>query len=92
MKHDIRRKLTASYRDVQSTYSAFDYGATGKINLSDFLNHRDIKRMHPQYTAEDIKAWLFRDNVFKKTRQGEPESSINFLTFKKYFFPQLLQI
>lgn len=92
MKHDIRKRLTAVYRDVHATYSAFDHGGTGRITLSGLLNHRDIKRMQPQYSTEDIKAWLYRDNVFKKAGPGEPESSIDFPTFKKFFFPQLLQI
>lgn len=92
MKNDIRKRLSALYRDVHLAFSAFDHGGTGKISISDLLNHRDIKRMQTLYSRDDMKIWLYRDNVFRKTKPAEPESTIDFLTFKKFFFPQLLQI
>jgi hypothetical protein len=47
--------------------------------------------MNPQYTAEDVKLWLYRDNVFDKTEEGV-DSEIGYGQFKKYFFPALMQI
>jgi hypothetical protein len=83
--------MSTVYRDPQSAYATFDFTGSGKIALKDILNHQVIKKMDPQYTAEDVKLWLYRDNVFENTEEGI-ESEIGYGQFKKYFFPALMQI
>jgi hypothetical protein len=47
--------------------------------------------MQPKYTADDVKLWLLRDNVFYNTEEGL-DSEIGYGQFKKFFFPTLMQI
>lgn len=45
--------------------------------------------MQPKYTADDVKLWLLRDNVFYNTEEGL-DSEIGYGQFKKFFFPTLM--
>lgn len=91
MKVEICKRLVAIYGDVRATFGAFDYNGTGCITLSAFVGHRDIKRMAPLYTSDEIKEWLFRDKVFERPKPGESEPTIDFQTFKRHFFPQVVR-
>ena len=92
MKLDVCKRLMAIYGDIRATFGEFDYNGTGCVTLSVFLSHRDIKRMEPLYTLDEIKEWLFRDKVFERPKPGESEPSIDFQTFKRHFFPQTLGV
>lgn len=83
--------MSVIFRDPQTAYSTFDFTGSGKIALKDVLNHQVVKRMQPRYTADDVKLWLYRDNVFQNTEAGL-DSEIGYIQFKKYFFPALMQI
>ena len=81
--------MSTIYRDPQSAYATFDFTGSGKIALKDILNHQVIKKMQPKYTADDVKLWLLRDNVFYNTEE-RLDSEIGYGQFKKFFFPTLM--
>lgn len=84
--------MKANFRDPWSAYAVLDFSGRGFITKSDFFRCREVNLLQSKYTREDIEAWFARDDIFKNTKQGEPESRIDFTQFKKYFFPQLMQI
>lgn len=48
-----------------------------------------VKRLLSSFTEADIKEYLYRENLFK---EGNPNSKIDFETFKKAYFPHLFHI
>ena len=81
----MRRDIKKMYKDPDSAFASFNFYGKKVINMHDILNHMFITRFG--YDREDIKAYLLRDKVFISE-----DTEIDFLTFKKNFFPNLLLI
>ena len=80
--------MTTVFKDPQTAYTAFDLQGQGKLYIQNILNHRVIEMVcaNNKWTKADVTIWLYRDGIFKKTE----DHSIDFLLFKKFFFPQFL--
>ena len=85
VKTQMRRDVKKMYRDPDSAFASFNFAGKKVIAMSDILNHLFVTRF--RYDREDIKAYLLRDKVFRSE-----DSEIDFATFKKHFFPELLLI
>ena len=81
----MRRDIKKMYKDPDSAFASFNFFGKKVITMNDILNHMFITRFG--YDREDIKAYLLRDKVFPSE-----DTEIDFLTFKKHFFPNLLLI
>ena len=81
----LRSVITKVYKDPDTAFATFNFRGEATIGLDDILNHMVIKRTG--YDKEDIKSYLLRDKVF-----ASEASKIDFLQFKKFFFPQLMLI
>ena len=71
------RKL---YKDPESAFAAFNFRGQAKIGLQEILDSRLVKISG--YEAADVKSYLLRDKVFLSDT-----SEIDYMQFKKYFFP-----
>ena len=89
MKREIRDSIKRMYRDPLSAYGTFDYFGEGKIMIKQLLNHEFFKNISNKYSIEDVKQWLYRDEVFQRLENDE-DSFIDFIQFKKHFFPQVM--
>ncbi len=91
MKREIRESIKRMYRDPLTAYGTFDYFGEGKIMIKQLLNHDFFKNIYNKYSYDDVKQWLYRDEVFQRLENDE-DSFIDFIQFKKHFFPQVMQI
>lgn len=66
MKLDIRKQLRDKFRSVESAYSSFDFPGAGNLTMRQLMKQREMKVILQKYSAEDVKSWFYRDNIFKK--------------------------
>ena len=81
----MRTIVRQVYKDPESAFATFNFRGEATIGLDDILNHMVIKRTG--YDKEDVKSYLLRDKIF-----ATETSEIDYLVFKKFFFPQLMLI
>ena len=81
----LRSVVKQVYKDPDSAFATFNFRGEATIGLDDILNHMVIKRTG--FDREDVKSYLLRDKVF-----ASEASEIDFVRFKKFFFPQLMLI
>ena len=72
------------YKDPESAFATFNFRGQATVGLDDILSHPIVKT---SFAQEDVRAYLLRDKVFTSEN-----SEIDFLQFKKFFFPQLMLI
>ena len=73
------------YKDPETAFANFNFSGKNSISMHDILNHKFIRLCN--YDVADVKSFLLREKVFKKE-----DDQLNFLNFKKYFFPKLMLI
>lgn len=64
LKAEIRHILVKVYKHPQQAFGAFDPDGLGKLTMDAILNHQMIKNLKNQYSREDVRKWLVRDEVF----------------------------
>ena len=84
LQKQLRSKIRRMYKDPESAFATFNFRGQATVGLEDILAHPIVKT---SFAQEDVKAYLLRDKVFTSE-----SSAIDFLQFKKFFFPQLMLI
>lgn len=85
LRRDLLASITRMYRDPESAFAAFNVRKQEFIRLADILDHDIVRRSG--YDKKDVKSYLLREKVFAKA-----SSEIDYIQFKKFFFPKLMQI
>ena len=73
------------YKDPESAFAAFNTQRKATIGLQDILNHSIVT--NSGYQREDVKSYLLREKVF-----ASEISEMDYMQFKKFFFPKLMLI
>ena len=81
----MKKYIHKQYKDPETAFAAFNFKGMQTISLGDILEHPMVKRSG--FDPEDVKSYLLREKVFSSERVD-----IDFVKFKKYFFPQLMLI
>ena len=81
----FRGAIHRVYKNPETAFATLNFKGEASIGIQDILDHMVVKLSG--LDPEDVKSYLLREKVF----QSEA-SQIDFQTFKKYFFPQLMLI
>jgi len=96
VKRALRKEIKNAFRGSEKVsnlshnrqaYGSFDFTGKGYITEDDFFSSSVLQRV--PYEKEDIREFFKQNNLFV---HGAGNSTIDFDTFKKTFFPQLAQI
>lgn len=83
----VKREIRLMYRNPELAFAALDLDSCGMITKENFISHQIVKKL--KFEEEEMLKWFSRDHIFpvKEGKRG-----LNFLEFKKKFFPRLFQI
>ena len=85
LERTLRAQIRNMYKDPETAFATFNFQGKQTIVLDDLLDHMLVKKIG--YDREDIKIYLLREKVFARE-----DSELDYLKFKKFFFPQLMLI
>ena len=66
MKNELRHAFSRVFKEAAQAFGSIDYTGTGFITIKDILKHNLMKKLSDKYTDDDIRAWLYRDNIFER--------------------------